>query len=191
MATYLALGDSYTIGEGVEPADTWPQLLSQARGWTAPRVIARTGWTADELLVALDEASPSGPFDVVSVLVGVNDQYRDCEVAEHLPYFNRLLTRAVALADGDPQRVFVVSIPDWGATPFGQDDGRGVAAIAEAIDAYNAAQVELCALRGIAHIDITPLTRQLAADADMLIAARLHPSAAQYARWADLIAARL
>jgi len=87
--------------------------------------------------------------------------------------------------------VFVVSIPDWGATPFGQDDGRGVAAIAEAIDAYNAAQVELCALRGIAHIDITPLTRQLAADEAMLVADRLHPSAAQYARWAGVVSASI
>lgn len=191
MTTYLALGDSYTIGEGVEPADSWPQRLARARGWRPPQVIARTGWTADELLAALDEAAPDGPFDRVSVLVGVNDQYRDREVDEHLPCFNAVLTRAVALADGDPQRVFVVSIPDWGATPFGAADERGTAAIGKAIDACNDAQIELCALRGIVHIDITPLTRQLAAEADMLVADRLHPSAAQYARWTDLIAARL
>ncbi|MFB9068098.1 SGNH/GDSL hydrolase family protein [Pseudofulvimonas gallinarii] len=191
MTTFLALGDSYTIGEGVDTAHTWPHLLAQACAWAAPEVIARTGWTADELLVALDEASPTGPFDIVSVLVGVNDQYRDREVAEHLPYFNRLLTRAVALADGDPQRVFVVSIPDWGATPFGHNDDRGPPAIAGSIDAYNAAQVELCALRAITHVDITPLTRRLAGDDAMLVGDRLHPSAAQYARWVELIAAAI
>lgn len=187
MTSYLALGDSYTIGEGVEPVDTWPYRLAQTLGWNAPQVVARTGWTADELLAALDEAAPDGPFDHVSVLVGVNDQYRDREVVEHLPYFNTVLTRAVGLADGDPQRVFVVSIPDWGATPFGAADGRDSEAISEVIDIYNSAQVELCSLRGIAHFDITPLTRALAVEADMLVNDRLHPSAAQYARWAEFI----
>lgn len=188
MASFLALGDSYTIGEGVDAAGTWPHRLAHLRGWAEPVVVATTGWTADELLAALDEAAPEGPFDRVSVLIGVNDQYRDREVAEHLPYFNTVLTRAVALADGDPRRVFVVSIPDWGVTPFGHADDRGPAAIAEAVDAYNAAQVELCALRGIRHVDITPLSRELVADATMFVADRLHPSAAQYARWAERIA---
>lgn len=191
MTRYLALGDSYTIGEGVEPAQTWPYLLAQARGWSTPQVIARTGWTADELLAAMDGAAPSGPFDAVSVLVGVNDQYRGREVVEHLPFFNRVLTRAVALADGDTQRVFVVSIPDWGLTPFGAGDRRGRAAISGAIDDYNAAQAELCAMRGLRYVDITPLTRELAADTAMLVHDRLHPSGAQYARWAQLIAAAL
>lgn len=191
MTSYLALGDSYTIGEGVPADHAWPYQLARARGWAEPLVIARTGWTADELLAALDEASPDGPFDVVSVLVGVNDQYRDREVAEHLPYFNTALTRAVALADGDPQRVFVVSIPDWGSTPFGHADDRGPVRIGEAVDSYNAAQAELCALRGIAHIDITPLSRVLSDDASMLVADRLHPSSAQYARWVDVVARTL
>lgn len=188
MTSFLALGDSYTIGEGVEASGIWPHRLALTQGWDAPVVVATTGWTADELLAALDETALDGPFDRVSVLIGVNDQYRDREVAEHLPYFNTVLTRAVALADGDPQRVFVVSIPDWGATSFGHADDRGPASIAEAVDAYNAAQVELCALRGIHHVDITPLSRELAADASMFVADRLHPSAAQYARWAELIA---
>lgn len=194
MLRYLALGDSYSIGEGVESADTWPQRLAvrlqHLRGVpVSVEVIAATGWSADELLLAMAAAVLVPPFDLVSVLVGVNDQYRGREVAEHLPHFNTLLTQAVGLADGDPGRVLVVSIPDWGTTGFGADDPRGTAQIAAQIDAYNEAQRELCQLRGIAHVDITALSRALAGDPAMLVADRLHPSGAQYARWLDPIAA--
>jgi lysophospholipase L1-like esterase len=109
-------------------------------------------------------------------------------VAEHLPHFNTVLTQAVGLADGDPGRVLVVSIPDWGTTGFGADDPRGPALIATQIDAYNEAQRELCQMRGIAHVDITALSRVVAADLSMLVADRLHPSADQYARWLEPIA---
>jgi lysophospholipase L1-like esterase len=194
MLRYLALGDSYSIGEGVEAADSWPHRLAarlqQLRGEAvAVEVIAATGWSADELLLAMAGSALAPPFDLVSVLVGVNDQYRGREVAEHLPHFNTVLTQAVGLADGDPGRVLAVSIPDWGTTGFGADDPRGPVLIAGQIDAYNEAQRELCQLRGIAHVDITGLSRDLAADPSMLVADRLHPSGAQYARWLDPIAA--
>jgi lysophospholipase L1-like esterase len=191
---YLALGDSYSIGEGVDAAESWPhrlgaRLRQQRAVPVEVEVVAATGWSADELLLAMASAVLAPPFDLVSVLVGVNDQYRGREVAEHLPHFNTVLTQAVGLADGDPGRVLVVSIPDWGATGFGADDPRGPALIAAQIDAYNAAQVELCQLRGIAHVDITALSRALSADPSMLVADRLHPSGAQYARWLKPIAA--
>ncbi|MDZ3824046.1 MAG: GDSL-type esterase/lipase family protein [Pseudoxanthomonas sp.] len=189
MATgLLALGDSYTIGEGVEAVATWPFRLAQRLAMPRPDVVARTGWSADELLAALDDAPLAPPYALVTVLVGVNDQYRGREVAEHLPHFNVLLSRAVAFADGDPHRVLVVSIPDWGVTPFAADDARGGAAIAARIDAYNAAQRELCALRDIAWVDVTAASRACGADPAMLVGDGLHPSAAQYAAWLETIA---
>jgi lysophospholipase L1-like esterase len=200
MATrrYLALGDSYTIGEGVDLPGTWPMVLAAAlrtRGGTtvgddatmSVDVIARTGWTADELVDALAHAELRPPYDLVSVLIGVNDQYRHRETSEHLPHFNTLLSQAIAFADGDASRVFVVSIPDWGVAPFAQDDPRGRRAIGEAIDAYNEAQRELCTLRGLAYVDITADSRAVADDPSMFVDDRLHPSALQYARWARRI----
>jgi lysophospholipase L1-like esterase len=194
MLRYLALGDSYSIGEGVDAADSWPHRLAarlqqRCGAPVAVEVIAATGWSADELLPAMAASVLVPPFDLVSVLIGVNDQYRGREVAEHLPHFNTVLTQAVGLADGDPGRVLVVSIPDWGTTGFGADDARGPALIAGQIDAYNAAQRELCRLRGIAYVDITALSRAAGADPAMLVADRLHPSGAQYARWLEPIAA--
>lgn len=192
MRRYLALGDSYTIGEGVMPEAAWPQRLAvalTAAGMPVamPDVVARTGWSADELLAALDHAQLSPPYDLVSVLVGVNDQYRDREVAEHLPHFNTLLSQAIGYADGDPARVFVVSIPDWGVSAFAGGDARGRDAIAGAIDAYNEAQRELCELRGIAWADVTPMSRALAGDPAMFVDDGLHPSGGQYARWVQRI----
>ncbi len=182
----LALGDSYTIGEGVDAADTWPHSLARTLtgdAATTPTVVATTGWTADELLTALETAELDPPYDLVTVLIGVNDQYRGREVDEHLPHFNRLLSQAVSFADGDPDRVRVISIPDWGVTPFAAGDARSAQEIAEQIDAYNAAQRELCELRDIGWIDITGLSRELASEPGMFVADGLHPSTAQYARW--------
>lgn len=190
----LALGDSYTIGEGVDAIDTWPHGL--ARALTADpaataTVVATTGWTADELLTALEATDLDPPYDRVTVLIGVNDQYRGREVDEHLPHFNRLLSQAVSFADGDPDRVRVISIPDWGVTPFAASDARSAEEIAAQIDIYNAAQRELCELRGITWIDITALSRELANEPGMFVADGLHPSAAQYARWLAVIRAEM
>lgn len=186
MRRYLALGDSYTFGEGVPAEQTWPYRLAAALAM-AVDVVARTGWSGDELLDGLEAAAIAPPYRLVSLLIGVNDQYRDRAVDEHLPHFNSLLNHAVSYADGDPSRVFAVSIPDWGASDFAGGDRRGRPAIAAAIDAYNAAQRELCTLRGIGYADITPLSRALASDAAMFVDDRLHPSGAQHARWLDAI----
>mgnify|MGYP002714878798 CR=1 FL=1 len=140
IAHYLALGDSYTIGEGIAPEDRWPVRLADAlRGEgvaiDAPRIVATTGWTTDELDAAIDAAALRPPFDLVSLLIGVNDQYRGRDVATYAPAFEALLARAIGFAGGDATRVFVLAIPDWGVTPFGAHSGRDTAAIARELGA--------------------------------------------------------
>lgn len=183
---FLALGDSYTIGEGVAPAESWPAQLAaglRAAGYPAAdlAVIARTGWTTDDLAAALTAAAPVGPFDLVSLLIGVNNQYRGRPVAAYQAEFAALLDRAVALAGGRPGRVVVLSIPDWGVTPFAA--GRDRAAIAAAIDQFNAANRAESGRRGARYVDITPLSRRAAFEPALVAADGLHPSAGLYAKW--------
>jgi lysophospholipase L1-like esterase len=189
MLGYLALGDSYTIGEGVAEAARWPVQLAAALRASGvpmadPRIIATTGWTTDELWAAMDAAEPLGRWDIVSLLIGVNNQYRGRSLAEYQGEFARLLERAIALAGDRPGRVLVLAIPDWGVTPFGQGSGRDSARTAAELDAFNAAAAAECRRRGVAFVDIAPVSRtrggtEVAADG-------LHPSAALYARWAGL-----
>lgn len=185
---WLALGDSYTIGESVPEAGRWPmQLAALLRecgvAIAEPRIIATTGWTTDELSAAMDAAEPLGDWDFVSLLVGVNNQYRGRDLANYADEFGALLDRAIALAGGRPDRVLVLSIPDWGVTSFGQASGRDTDRIAGELDAFNATAAALCAPRGVAFVDITPTSR--ASDAGVADDG-LHPSADQYARWARL-----
>lgn len=187
---YLALGDSYTIGEGVPPVGRWPDRLAgllHERGLAIgpPRIIARTGWTTEELEAAIDDAAPARRFGLVSLLIGVNDQYRGRPVEEYRPRVEALIDRAIALARGDPGRSVVLSIPDWGVTPFAE--GRDRARVAAEIDAYNAVQQAIAGARGARFVDVAPLSRRLGARREMLAADGLHPSAALYARWADLV----
>ena len=188
---YLALGDSYTVGEGVEPGGSWPMQLARAlraEGFAVadPQVIATTGWTTDELDAAIDAAAPGAEFDLASLLVGVNNQYRGRGVDEYREQFAALLGRAIGFAGGDPGRAFVLSIPDWGVTPFAAESGRDVAAIARELDAFNAAAARLCRQRGVAFVDVTPASRARGGEAGMLVEDRLHPSAAMYAQWTAL-----
>lgn len=185
---YLALGDSYTIGESLPEAGRWPMQLAAAlreRGVaiTDPRIIAATSWTTDELSAAMDAAEPLGQWDFVSLLIGVNNQYRGRSVADYARDFAALLDRAVALAGGRPGRVLVLSIPDWGVTAFGLASGRDTAAIASELDACNAAAAALCAHRGAAFVDITPTSRAPGAG---VADDGLHPSADQYSQWTAL-----
>lgn len=188
-ARYLALGDSYTIGEGVEAGWRWPeQLVVQLRrngiAVADPGIIATTGWTTDELATAIDAAEPPQDHDMVSLLIGVNDQYRGRPLDQLRTEFNALLDRATGLAGGDRDRVFAVSIPDWGVTAFASDNGHDAHTVAAAIDACNDIARTACATRSIAFIDITDLTRAHPAE---VVADGLHPSAAQYSRWIDRI----
>jgi lysophospholipase L1-like esterase len=188
---YLALGDSYTIGEGVAEDSRWPMQLARAlRGegiaLDDPDIIATTGWTTDELDAAIDAAQPADDYDLVSLLIGVNNQYRARSVDEYRHQFAALLERAIDFAGGRSERVLVLSIPDWGVTRFGRDSGRDLAVIARELDAYNAAAHDLCTARGVAFVDITEVSRERGAEPAMLADDGLHPSKAMHARWAGL-----
>ncbi|MCA0269793.1 MAG: SGNH/GDSL hydrolase family protein [Bacteroidetes bacterium] len=186
----LALGDSYTIGESVSEAERWPVVLAQrlrtdGLNVASPEIVARTGWTTDELDAAIDAANPQGPFDLVTLLIGVNNQYRGRSVDEYRGQFRGLLSRAVGFAGGQAGRVVVVSIPDWGVTPFGAQDRRGPEQIGREVDAFNAVAKEEAAARGVAFVDITGTSRTTARQ--MVASDGLHPSGAQYALWAEAV----
>ena len=186
---YLALGDSYTIGEGIAEDGRWPAVLARALrvegvALDDPRIIATTGWTTDELAAAIDAAEPLGEWDFVSLLVGVNNQYRGRSLENYREEFTTLLQRAIDFARGRAERVLVLAIPDWGVTPFGTASGRDVAQIARELDAFNAAAAAICAEHGVAFVDIAPVARVRGAEATMLAEDGLHPSAAMYALWA-------
>lgn len=187
---FLALGDSYTIGEGVAEDQRWPnQWAASLRTLGAeietPRIIAQTGWTTDELSAAMDAQEPLGQWDLVSLLIGVNNQYRGRDLQNYREEFSALLERAIALAGGDAGRVLVLSIPDWGVTPFARDGKRDLARIADQIDDYNAVNRDVSESRGAVWRDITDLTRDFGARRDMLADDGLHPSGAMYALWVE------
>lgn len=189
---YLALGDSYTIGESVPEAQRWPvhlvtALRSKGFALADPELIASTGWTTDELAAAINERAPAPPYDLVSLLVGVNNQYRGRALAEYGAQFQTLLARAIELACKQPERVLVLSIPDWGVTPFAAQSGREPQHIAREIDAFNARQRAICAEFKVPFVDITDLTREAATNAKWLAADGLHPSGADYQRWAQRV----
>jgi len=194
---YLALGDSYTIGEGVAEGLRWPtQLVAamRARGIAIapPHYIARTGWTGDELSAAIDEQESKGQlrasYDLVSLQIGVNDQYRGRPVEDFSVQFAALLTRAIAFAGGKPEQVVVLSIPDWGTTPFARASGRDREHIARQLDAYNTSAAAVCQRNGATWVDITDLSRD-PATAGLLADDGLHPSAEMYALWARRVEA--
>ena len=189
--SYLALGDSYTIGESVAPGERWPvQLAARLRGEGIdigePRIVATTGWTTDELAAAMDVTSFVPPYDLVTLLIGVNNQYRGCGVDEYRAQFRDLLQRAIRLAGGVAAHVIVVSIPDWGITPFAAREGRDAAAIAREIDAFNTIASAEAASAGAARIDVTSISRAAESRGE-LVGDGLHPSGAQYARWVEAI----
>ena len=191
MTRFLALGDSYTIGESVAPSERWPVVLSRRLGLPEPQIIARTGWTTDELGAAIDEAQPAGPFDLVTLLIGVNDQYRGRDVENYRKEFVILLRRAIEFAGGEAGRVIVVSIPDWGVTPFAADRDRSQ--IAKEIDRFNLVNRDETNRAGARYADIVATSRQARDEPALTAADRLHPSAEMYRRWVEIIlpAARL
>ncbi len=187
---FLALGDSYTAGEGVKPKDRWPDQLARlliGAGCPVekPRVVARTGWTTADLIEGVRQASITGFFDMVTLLIGVNNQYQGLPVADYEDEFRVLLDQAVRYAQGHPERVLILSIPDWGKTPFAVDNSSSQ--ITLDIDAFNRVNQKFANKGGHPYLDITPLSRSLAANDHMLVADGLHPSKVQYAQWAELI----
>ncbi|MDJ0656025.1 MAG: SGNH/GDSL hydrolase family protein [Xanthomonadales bacterium] len=197
---FLALGDSYTIGEAVPPEGAWPRQLAAALGsagfrFDPVRIIARTGWTTDELAAAMDQAELGGCYDLVSLSVGVNNQFRGRSVEEYRGQYRDLLSRAIGLADGDVRRVLVLSIPDWSASPFARTTDRDLAAEAAGMRAFNRAMAEETRARGVDWLDITPSTLDMTNDPSLVAEDGLHPSAELYRRWvaqiADSVARRL
>lgn len=182
-ARYLALGDSYTIGESVAESERFPVQLARELGLSEPAIIARTGWTTDELSDALDAVRLAGPFDLVTLLIGVNNQYRGRDAEQYRGELAELLQRAIGFAGGDAKKVVVVSIPDWGVTPFAE--GRDRAKIAAEIDRYNAVNREEAARAGARYVDITPVSR--GGDPALVAGDGLHPSGKQYGEWVKVI----
>lgn len=201
--SYLALGDSYTIGEQVLPEENFPnqttELLnktadgaeSRRRGFTVttPEIIAVTGWTTDELDTGINAAKISQQYDIVSLLIGVNNQYRGRELSNFKIEFEQLLQRAIQFAGNNPTHVFVLSIPDWGVTPFAE--GRDRKQIAAEIDAYNKVCETSAAAFGTHYIDIAAAQRADGAKDEFLANDQLHPSGKEYAKWAAELAAAI
>lgn len=184
--TYLALGDSYTIGEGVAVYESFPyqtvQLLRKAgHSFHAPEIVAKTGWTTDELSAGIKQAVLQPKYEFASLLIGVNNQYRGRSMDEYAVQFEALLEKAMEFAP----HVIVLSIPDWGATPFAADRNRKK--IAEEIDAFNKINRDLAAKHKVYYVDITPSTRN--PNETLLAADKLHPSGKEYYRWAQEVAA--
>jgi lysophospholipase L1-like esterase len=185
---FLALGDSYTIGEGVDSVGRWPVQLAAALrakklNIADPEIIARTGWTTDELASAIAVAAPHGPYSLVTLLIGVNNQYRGRDAGQYRTELKSLLKQAVGFAGGKASRVVMLSIPDWGVTPFA--NGRDREKIGSEIDLFNAIGREEALAAGAHWVDVTAASREPHTG---WVGTKdgLHPTAAQYARWAAL-----
>ena len=185
---YLALGDSYTIGESVKYEERYPvQLVAKLRKDTVviaePTIIARTGWTTRQLKQAIESATLRNEYELVSLLIGVNNQYQGINIEVYKTEFRELLKKAIELAGGDKRRVFVLSIPDYAYTPF----GRNSSSISAQIDQYNAINLSITAEYGISYFDITPISRKGLQQPDLVASDGLHPSGKMYEQWTALI----
>ncbi len=188
---YLALGDSYTIGQSVSemdrfPAQTVKMLAGNNINIDSIQYIATTGWTTVNLIDAISAQNPPHTFDIVTLLIGVNDQYQGMDTASYRPHFTTLLNTSVALAANRPERVFVLSIPDYSATPFVPSSDK--ARVRKEIDQFNAINKEITLAHNIAYIDITPASREALSDPSLVANDGLHPSGKQYAKWVALLA---
>jgi lysophospholipase L1-like esterase len=185
---YLALGDSYTIGESVSNEDRWPNqlanLLQAKRIQTEVTINARTGWTTDELWQGIQGRDIQPPYDLVSLLIGVNNQYRGYNINEYREQFSFLLNKSIEYAGGDPKRVIVLSIPDWGVTPFASNRDREQ--IAQQINEFNSVNREESEKAGAHYINVTPISREAVNDPALIASDGLHPSGRMYTEWAKL-----
>lgn len=188
-ATLLALGDSYTIGEAVRENDRWPQQLARALEQHAIQlqlnIIAATGWTTDELSSTLQNAAFTPPYDMVSLMIGVNNQYRGYPIADFEIGFQNLLQQAIALAGDLPTHVMVLSIPDWAYTPFAASQNKEQ--ISREIDQYNRIIMQISSEHGVHFIDITPISRLASHNPGLIATDTLHPSGEMYALWVEQI----
>lgn len=192
----LNLGDSYTIGEAVEVNQRFPnqtvQLLQKdGIHFTDPFIIAKTGWTTDELANAITASNLTSKFDYVTLLIGVNNEFRGRDTGEYRLQFRSLLQTALNYASNNAKHVFVLSIPDWGATPFIVNDPkqRSAAQVAAEIDEFNAINKDEALKAGTNYIDITPISRQAPSNPALVASDGLHPSGLMYGEWVKLLAA--
>jgi lysophospholipase L1-like esterase len=187
---YLALGDSYTIGESVPADQSYPNLLASAliaqkHPVTSPTIIAVTGWTTDNLIDAIAQAGLTGKkYDLVMLLIGVNDQYQHLSQDNYKIKFKQVLNTAINFAGGNKSHVFVLSIPDWGVTPFAAGQGS---LISPQIDQFNTINKQISTAAGVNYLDITPISRKAANDQDLVAGDGLHPSAKMYREWVKLL----
>ncbi len=193
---YLALGDSYTIGESVSTADNFPsqlvaQLQSKGLIINPPTVIAQTGWTTADLKAAIIASGVIQKFNFVTLLIGVNNQYRGESEATYRKEFKELLQTALNYTSNEKTHVFVVSIPDWGVTPFAKQSARNQQTISKEIDVFNAINKEETLALGISYTDITPASKNAAYDLSLIASDGLHPSAKMYNGWAIAVAAQV
>ncbi|MGN6475856.1 MAG: SGNH/GDSL hydrolase family protein [Flavipsychrobacter sp.] len=189
--TYLALGDSYTIGEQVPMHDNFPfqtaaLLKKEGLQVADPVIIATTGWTTDELAAAIRERNLQETFSFVTLLIGVNNQYRGRDLENYKEEYTQLLDQAIRFANGHTQNVFVLSTPDWGVTPFAE--GKDRQKVAQEIDAYNKAEQEITEAHKCHYIYITDSTRKNGTTAAYLAEDGLHPSGKEYRVWAERLA---
>ena len=194
MYTYLALGDSYTIGEQVPMKENFPHqavalLQKQHIDVADPVIIATTGWTTDELAASIREHNLHEKYSFVTLLIGVNNQYRGRTIENYKEEFSELLRQSIVFAGGHSQNVFVLSIPDWGVTPFAE--GRDRLPVAKEIDEYNASCKEITLANKCQYIEITGSTREHGQNKEYLAPDGLHPSAKEYSVWSERLAERI
>jgi lysophospholipase L1-like esterase len=193
--SYLALGDSYTIGQSVAVSERFPvqtiDLLNQANiKFTQPEIIAQTGWTTTSLINRLTATQPlKTSYDIVTLLIGVNNQFQGLSLTDYKPEFTTLLNKAIQLTNNNPQRVIVLSIPDYSVTPFVTATNKSF--VANQIDSFNAANYSIALQANVQYINITPSTRLAATDFSLLASDRLHPSGIEYKKWADSLQRRI
>lgn len=186
---YLALGDSYTIGESVAPSLRWPVQLTQrlrAEGLEMedPRIIATTGWTTQDLLQAMDAQLSNEKFDLVSLSIGVNNQYQGKSIEAYENDLHEIFKRAIAHSETGADGVFALSIPDYGKTPFGASNEEE---IGQELDEFNRIFEKVASQYNIAFYDITPISRKAKEEPELIAEDDLHPSGEMYRQWVDLI----
>jgi lysophospholipase L1-like esterase len=192
--TYLALGDSYTIGESVSQAQSFPfqlvaKLNAKGKNFAPPKVIAKTGWTTADLQKAITAANLTNKYNFVSLLIGVNNQYQGLSKTTYRTQFRDLLSRAIKFANGNVSHVSVISIPDWGQTPYGKKSGRDTQKISADIAAFNMINKEETLARGASYTNITPSTLKVVTDPTLVASDGLHYSGKMHAIWVDAIIA--
>ncbi len=191
--SYLALGDSYTIGQSVRVVENFPnQLVDKLKTTSSARVslkiVAQTGWTTGNLINAIHSSNLNPKYDFVTLLIGVNNQYRGADTAVYRKEFGELLQTSINYAGGNVSHVFVLSIPDWGVTPFAGNNSSVSAQIASEIDAYNLINKEETSKQKANYLDITPISREAKNRPSLIASDGLHPSAEMYSEWVKLLA---